>query len=77
MAREIATLKFVAAHSEGKNAGNILSLVFRVKSPSSSLISSKNPNHQRAVLLTPPGAIGGLFEGKTPRDMYQGSPALA
>ena len=36
------------------------------------LVSSKGPNYQRAVLLIAVGAIDGYFEGKTPREGYQG-----
>jgi len=40
-------------------------------------LSSKGPNYQRGVLLVSAGAIEGHFEGKTPREVYQGCLVLA
>jgi hypothetical protein len=49
---------------------------FGIKTASSSL-SFKGPNCQRGVLLISAGAIGGHFEGKTPREGHQGGLVLA
>jgi len=40
-------------------------------------LSSKQPNYQRGVLLNSVGAIEGHFEGKTPREIYQGELVFA
>jgi len=40
-------------------------------------LSSKGPNYQRGVLLISAGAIGGHFEGKTPRESHQVDLVLA
>ena len=40
-------------------------------------LSSKGPNYQRGVLLVSAGAIGGHYEGKTPREGHQGGLVLA
>jgi len=40
-------------------------------------LSSKGPNYQRGILLISAGAIEGHFEGKTPRESYQGGLVLA
>ena len=40
-------------------------------------LPSKGPNYQRGVLLISAGAIGGHYEGKTPREFQKGSLVLA
>jgi len=46
-----------------KSAGNVLA---------SSLIIFQRSNYKRGVLFISAGAIEGHFEGKTPREIYQG-----
>jgi len=41
------------------------------------VLSFKGPNYQRGVLLISAGAIEEHFEGKTPREDYQGGLVLA
>ena len=50
---------------------------FWIKTASSSLIIFQRPNYQRGVLLISAGVIEGHFEGRTPRDVYQGGLVLA
>jgi len=61
-----------------KSAGNIFSSMFlgsRRHPPH--WVSSKGPNYERGVLLISAGEIKGYFEGKTQREIHQGSLDLA
>jgi len=61
-----------------KSAGKFLASIFlgSGRHPPH-LLSSKGPNYQRGVLLSFAVATEGHFEGKTPREGYQGGLVLA
>jgi len=61
-----------------KSAGKVLASIFlgSKRHPPHSL-SSKGPNYQLGVLLISAGAIEGLFEGKTAREVHQRGLVLA
>jgi len=61
-----------------KSAGKVLASIFWDQD-AILLIDylEKGPNYQRGVLLISAGATEGHFEGKTPREVHQGSLVLA